>query len=343
MIRSFSRTRFMKEKKVGLFMQKKIVLFLIVLIVLSFPGVSMAKLAPGDFIDIKGSWAEQEIQTVCNLGLMKGTGTTAQGFRVFSPEALVTRSQLASVMVRTFQLDYGLIRFFKEPLASDYYRDVANKAWYAGDVVMCAINKIFAEAERFSPDTAVSRIDLARAIEHAFTAKGITAAITRDIPGYEDIQALSQQDLNTLIFACNTGIMRGDGQNFRPRDTVKRAELASVLKRCSELIAVNERNDGRQYTVKVGQTFGVSLASNPTTGYGWTISETLDEKVLAPSDGNYLSVGDPNKPMMGQGGRTYWKFTALKAGQTELKMVYARPWESVQPAQTFTLKVMVNE
>ena len=111
----------------------------------------------------------------------------------------------------------------------------------------------------------------------------------------------------------------------------------------SEPITVNESNNGKEYTVKVGQTFDVSLASNPSTGYGWTVSEPSDEKVLSHTEGNYRSSGDSNKPISGQGGRTYWEFTALKAGKTEIKMIYARPWESVQPAQTFTLKVMVNE
>jgi len=204
-------------------MQKKIVLLLIFLIVLAFPAISVAQLAPGDFIDVKGSWAEPEIQTVCKLGLMQGTGTTAQGFKVFSPENLVTRAQLASVLVRTFRLDYGQIRFIKEPVASDYYQDVDNKAWYASDVLMCAINKIFDSTENFSPDSAVSRMEIARTIQQSFTAKGIMIPMIMSMPIYEDTNGLSQQDMNAVIFVSNTGIMKGDGTKFRPGDNVKRA------------------------------------------------------------------------------------------------------------------------
>ncbi len=324
-------------------MHKKIVLLLIFLMVLTLPAASVAQLATDDFVDVKGSWAEPEIQTVCQLGIMNGTGTDAQGFKVFTPEGLVSRAQLSSVLVRTFRLDYGQIRFIKEPAASDYYRDVDNKAWYASDVLMCAINKIFASTEKFYPDSVVSRIEIARAIQQSFTAKGIVIPMIMSMPIYEDTNSLSQQDMNAMIFVNNTGIMKGDGTKFRPGDNVKRAELAMIMKRCSELSGVNENNNGQEYTVAVGQSFVVSLASNPTTGYVWNVSKPEDEKVLAKTDGSYVSDGNSSQMIPGQGGRNYWKFTALQAGTTEISMVYARPWESVQPAQTFTLKVIVKQ
>jgi len=86
----------------------------------------------------------------------------------------------------------------------------------------------------------------------------------------------------------------------------------------------------------------VSLASNPSTGYVWHVSKPEDEKVLAQTDAKYISDGNSNQIIHGQGGRNYWKFTALQAGTTEIQMVYARPWESVQPAQTFMLKVIIK-
>ena len=57
----------------------------------------------------------------------------------------------------------------------------------------------------------------------------------------------------------------------------------------------------------------------------------------------YLSDADQTQPLVGQGGKEYWQFKALQAGSTELQLVYARPWESVQPAQVFNLKVVVTQ
>ncbi len=44
---------------------------------------------------------------------------------------------------------------------------------------------------------------------------------------------------------------------------------------------------------------------------------------------------------MGQGGKDTWRFKALQAGTTEIKMVYSRSWESVEPIKTFTLKIVI--
>jgi predicted secreted protein len=85
------------------------------------------------------------------------------------------------------------------------------------------------------------------------------------------------------------------------------------------------------------------LNSNPTTGYTWSIKSVGDEKILAPMGNTYQGDGVKNQFIIGQGGRQYWQFKALQAGTTELQLVYARPWESVQPAQVFTLKVTVKQ
>jgi predicted secreted protein len=47
--------------------------------------------------------------------------------------------------------------------------------------------------------------------------------------------------------------------------------------------------------------------------------------------------------LIGQSGRQYWQFKALQAGTAELQIVYMRPWESVQPAQVFNVKIVVTE
>ena len=123
---------------------------------LVFPATAAAQLTSADFSDISGLSAARDIEMVANLGVMIGTGTNGQGLRLFSPDENVTRAQLAVVLQRTFQLDYGQKRFFKQPQATDYYRDVDNQAWYADGLVMCAINNIFASADNFYPDRAVS-------------------------------------------------------------------------------------------------------------------------------------------------------------------------------------------
>ena len=218
---------------------KKTLLLLIMAIMLVLPGGASAQLSPGDFVDIRGHWAEQNIAAVSSLGLMNGIGTTYQGFRIFSPEGTVSRAQLANVLQRTFQLDYGMLRFIKQPLASDYYRDVDDAAWYADGVLMCTINNIFEKTGNFSPDSSVSRIEVARSIYRSFNAKGISVPMIMLMPIYEDTSSLSQEDINAITFVSNTGIMRGNNNCFRPEQNMTRAELATVLNRCCALVRIN--------------------------------------------------------------------------------------------------------
>ena len=311
-------------------------------------GGGILKQAPGEFADIHDHWAKSDIQTVCKSGLMSGMGENKQGLKIFSPDSSVSRAQLASVLQRTFQLDYGQMNFIKQPQASDYYGDVNNDEWYANAAMLCSINKIFDYEDNFQPNQTVTRIETAVAIKRCFDAKKISIPMIMLMPYYQDMNSLSQEETNALVFASNTSIMKGDGQNFRPQESIKRSELARILNCCSELLEVNselrkevdESYNGKTITVQTGDTVVLSLDSNPTTGYSWIIGTSRDEKILSLADQGYQSSAASN--IVGQGGKNYWKFKALQAGSTEIKLNYARPWESVQPLKTFQVKIIIN-
>ena len=321
---------------------KKMLFLLLVVIVMVFPGMAAVDLSADDFKDVRGHWAEQQIVAAASLGFMIGMGTDDQGQQIFAPEETVSRAQLAAVLQRTFQLDYGQIRFIKQPLASDYYHDVDDEAWYAESLVMCAINNIFATGGNFSPQQPVSRIEIARSIVRSFDAKGISAPMIMLMPFYEDTQFLPQEDINAVTFVSNTGIMKGYNNYFRPESDLTRAELARILMSCISIMAINETNDGEDYQVPAGQTFVVTLNSNPSTGYAWMIKNVSDENIFKPIANTYLVEDFENQPLVGRGGQEFWQFQALQAGTAQLQMAYARPWESVQPSQLFNLQVTVT-
>ncbi len=322
-------------------MKRKISYLLVVIFLCLSPAAALAKSAPGDLIDIKSHWAEQDIQSCCNLGIMSGVGVNVQGHKIFAPDSQISRAQLAVVLQRTFQLDYGKTRFIKQPLASDYYWDVNDHSWYSEALVMCAINNVLDSGCNLQPDGAVSRIELARAVYRAFNAKNINLPMNRMMPVFADTQKLNQEDMNALIFVNNTGLMTGSGGYFHPNDAVKRGELASVLNRCARAITIDENYNGKEYNMGVGQSITLSLASNPTTGYTWNLSDSYDKNIV--SLGGEAFSSPVQSPRIGQGGRQYYTFKALKPGQTEINLIYARPWESVQPLQKFNLKIVVGE
>ncbi|NTW06096.1 MAG: DUF4163 domain-containing protein, partial [Peptococcaceae bacterium] len=321
---------------------KKTVFLLLACLLFIFPGVAGAEPAPGNYGDIKG-WAENDIDAVTGLRLMKGTGTNNQGQLIFSPEAKVSRAQLATVLLNTFNLDYGYIRFIKQPLASDYFGDVNNSDWYANSLVMGVINNIFVAGGDFKPDSPASRLEIAQAVYRSFQAKNISVPMIQLMPIFEDTGTLSQDEMNAVVFVSNTGILKGSNNSFKPMESMTRWELAGLLMRCVQLMAVNENSLGGEIQLSSGQTFYLSLPSNPTTGYSWSLKTGVEGEVIAISGSTYLEddLDESVQPTVGRGGRQYWHFDALREGSTNLQMIYTRPWEDTE-TQSFNLKVRVT-
>jgi hypothetical protein len=219
---------------------KKLMICLLVGVLMLCPLVAMA--SPGSdgvFVDVQGHWAETVIENAYKSGLMMGMGVNESGFKIFAPEEAVNRYQLAVVLDRVFDLDYGNLRFIKEPVASDYYYDLENDAWYSEAVTMGTINHLFNRMDEFAGGEQVSRIEVALSIYRGFMAKGISVPMIMLMPLYDDTEGLSQEESNAMVFVSNTGIMQGNNQLFRPHDPIKRAELAKVLSKCAELIEMN--------------------------------------------------------------------------------------------------------
>jgi inhibitor of cysteine peptidase len=117
------------------------------------------------------------------------------------------------------------------------------------------------------------------------------------------------------------------------------------LAACSatEPIVVNLGNSGATAVISAGDLLDARLESNPTTGYGWEVVD-VDESILEQQEEpDYVaSQGEP-LPVMGAGGYQVFHFKANQAGETTLKMVYRRSWETgVEPIHTFELTVVVE-
>ena len=50
----------------------------------------------------------------------------------------------------------------------------------------------------------------------------------------------------------------------------------------------------------------------------------------------------PPPGMTGVGGTYTFRFKAVAAGEALLRLVYARPWESENPARTFGVTLMIK-
>ncbi len=97
-------------------------------------------------------------------------------------------------------------------------------------------------------------------------------------------------------------------------------------------------NPGEPIKVKAGQTFTIRMESNPTTGYGWQLSKALDNKISLVTN----AFIPPDSNLCGAGGHEAWTFKAIGEGQTEISLIYVRPWEQDQLARTNVFTVIVK-
>ncbi|RIE05962.1 protease inhibitor I42 family protein [Candidatus Cryosericum terrychapinii] len=97
---------------------------------------------------------------------------------------------------------------------------------------------------------------------------------------------------------------------------------------------------GDTFETTTGKTFTIALDANASTGYNWS-QTTKDTNVVAYVDNAYMATAtDPQ--VVGGGGTDTFTFKAVGKGTTTITLAYARPWESVPPAQTRTITVTVK-
>ncbi|MBN1302895.1 MAG: protease inhibitor I42 family protein [Anaerolineales bacterium] len=107
-------------------------------------------------------------------------------------------------------------------------------------------------------------------------------------------------------------------------------------------LTVGENRNGGVIELHRGETVTVSLDSNPTTGYGWTVRE-IDSSILEQQGDVTYTQSPAAEGQVGVGGKEAYRFEAVGKGQTTLVLEYQRSWEAgVAPLQTYTLTVLVR-
>jgi inhibitor of cysteine peptidase len=116
--------------------------------------------------------------------------------------------------------------------------------------------------------------------------------------------------------------------------------IAAVSADTNASLSLTAADSGKQIEIGSGDSFTVTLDSNPSTGFAWTVSGIADEAVI-DDVGNEFKGADTG--MMGAGGQEIWTFEAIDEGTSTIEMQYIRPWETgVEPAATFNVTVVVK-
>jgi inhibitor of cysteine peptidase len=118
-----------------------------------------------------------------------------------------------------------------------------------------------------------------------------------------------------------------------------RATLADATPNIGAILNTSVPTTETTITQMKGTDFSISLASNPTTGYGWTATFAPDK---------FTKVSDVYTPatttVVGSGGTEKFTFTPLSAGTYDIVFSYARSFETgVAPIDVRTYHVNVGE
>lgn len=166
------------------------------------------------FTDVpEGYWAYQEIMLLAKTGVLTGN---AEG--LFQPEKPVTRAEAAVALAQ-------LVPATASVPPNPGFKDVPeNHPAYAQIAKMTEIG-LFAKAEKFNPNSPLTRAQMSKIIALAFQLKAEGNVEFKDVPA--DFWA--KPHINALALH---GIIAGqtDG-NFKPNEPTKRSHFAVILVR----------------------------------------------------------------------------------------------------------------
>ena len=120
--------------------------------------------------------------------------------------------------------------------------------------------------------------------------------------------------------------------------------LVAVLVTCLVTSCVGQvkthTDAGPTINIGANQIFVIAIGSNPTTGYSW--QESYDENMLELAEKTYEPAKETKQGMVGAGGVEYFRFKTVKRGETEITLVYKRPFEEPTPqdiTKVFTVSI----
>jgi inhibitor of cysteine peptidase len=119
------------------------------------------------------------------------------------------------------------------------------------------------------------------------------------------------------------------------------AKAVSVEVSCDDFYEQNHIS--RAVEVAAGDSFTVTLCSNPTTGFIWSEQAQIGDQTLLQQTGHEFVAPEEAEAIMGAAGQEVWTFKALNKGEATVSMEYSRPWEGGEKgAWTFSLTVAVK-
>lgn len=216
---------------------KRITMTTAVVLTLAIGGQSFA--ASGSFSDLAGTAAKDKIIALQQKGIVQGVSDSK-----FQPDAHVTAAQGIQLFVNALDLNIDLLRFVKEPKATDYFANAHNDAWYADALIIAANNDIGLPAD-LDPADNWTREEFTRQLILAIEKHSNLPMIKIAPVDIADNSEFTAGYDGSIQRALVLGITSLDSEGkFHPAQDVTRAEAAEMIYNALEYIAAHPATAG---------------------------------------------------------------------------------------------------
>ncbi len=171
------------------------------------------------FSDVVNHWARSEIETMAQTGYIKGTSAG-----IFEPERTMTRAEFVAILVRILGLT---------EVPASGFSDVGAGKWYDGAIgAYAAYASLKTTGTAFRPETAVTREEAASfLVQGAKAGKLSDEAANTALSAFTDAADCTAAYRSDMAVCVERGFITGSNSKLLPKDTMTRAEAATVLGR----------------------------------------------------------------------------------------------------------------
>ncbi|REE91667.1 S-layer family protein [Paenibacillus taihuensis] len=189
---------------------------------LTFAGQTFAA-TPG-FTDLENNTAKDKIISLQQRGLLQGVSTNH-----FAPRSILTEAQGVQLIVNALNLNLDLVRFFKEPKASDYFPNAQDDAWYANALIIASVNGLELP-KALNPDQFLTREEFTHELIHAIEVTGKLPMIKPVAVEIADQDQINVEYSGSIVRALNYGVIKlGEDGKVNPKMIISRSEAAEEI------------------------------------------------------------------------------------------------------------------
>ncbi|MCU6710495.1 S-layer homology domain-containing protein [Paenibacillus sp. J5C_2022] len=206
------------------------------------------------FEDIDGHWAENDIVSLSNKGLISGVSPT-----LFAPDQTTTRGDFIVSLAQALGLeDNDAGNSFNDVPAGSELADAAGAAQAVGLLQNLPISQ-----DQLQPASPITREEMALMLEHSvrYVSKNLEwyDASANPYDSFTDLASIAPWARDAVKQIVGFGIMSGtEAQAFQPQGTSTRAEMTVMLKRLLQTIVWSGPHTGAEWELAFQDEFNGS-------------------------------------------------------------------------------------